>query len=92
MRVGIIRYPGSNCDLDTLKYFKNSFYIWHKETQLPPKTDLIIIPGGFAFGDRVYKKATDNYTINPGSQAINSPVSKVIIEAHKKKNSNYRHM
>ena len=85
MRIGIIRYPGSNCDDDTLKYFKNAFYIWHKETQLPTDTDLIIIPGGFAFGDRVYKKATDNYSINPGCQAINSPVSKVIIEAHKKK-------
>ena len=85
MRVGIIRYPGSNCDNDILRYFKNSFYIWHKETELLPNTDLIIIPGGFAFGDRIYKKATSSYSISPGSQAINSPVSKVILEAHEKK-------
>ena len=29
-RVGIVRYPGSNCDIDTLNYFENSFYKWHK--------------------------------------------------------------
>ena len=59
MRVGIIRYPGSNCDNDTLNYFKNSFYIWHNEINLP-KIDLLIIPGGFAFGYRYYKKRQIN--------------------------------
>ena len=47
MRTGIIRYPGSNCDLDALKYFENSFFIWHKETVLPDDLDLLVIPGGF---------------------------------------------
>ena len=84
MRVGIIRYPGSNCDDDTLRYFKNSFYIWHTETKLP-NIDLLVIPGGFAFGDRCYKKATESYEINPGQMAIDSPVSKLIYEAFKKK-------
>ena len=80
MKIGIIRYPGSNCDSDTLRYFKNSFYIWHTETKLPD-VDLIIIPGGFAFGDRVYEKATDTYTISPGSMALKSPVTEVICKA-----------
>jgi len=84
MRVGIIRYPGSNCDLDTLKYFENSFFIWHKETKLP-QLDLLIIPGGFAFGDRSYKKATGEYIIEPAVQAIACPVTKVIKEAYQKK-------
>ena len=53
MKIGIIRFPGSNCDSDTKRYFKNSFYIWHTETKLPD-VDLLVIPGGFAFGDRVY--------------------------------------
>ena len=57
MRVGIVRYPGSNCDNDTLRYFKDAFCIWHIETKLI-NVDLIIIPSGFAFGDRVYQKAT----------------------------------
>lgn len=84
MKVGIIRYPGSNCDTDTLKYFKNSFYIWHKETKLPD-INLLVIPGGFAFGDRYYKKATEKYEINPGQMAIESPVTKLIFEAYQKK-------
>ena len=83
MKVGIIRYPGSNCDLDTYRFFDDSFFIWHKETECP-KMDLLIIPGGFAFGDRVYKKATDSYIMSPGELAIKSPVTKVILEAYKR--------
>ena len=83
MRVGIIRYPGSNCDSDTKRYFKDSFYIWHTETVLP-EMDLLVIPGGFAFGDRNYLKATGEYEIDPGKMAITSPVTSVILEAHKK--------
>ena len=84
MKIGIIRYPGSNCDFDTLRYFKNSVFIWHKETVLPD-IDLLIIPGGFAFGDRYYEKATESYIISPGQMAIESPVTKVIQEAIAKK-------
>ena len=54
MRVAIVVFPGSNCDRDiavTLEklQFKNTM-VWHKETQLP-KSDLIVIPGGFSYGD-----------------------------------------
>ena len=54
MKSSIIVFPGSNCDRDiaiALKklQFKNSM-IWHKETELP-KSDLIVIPGGFSYGD-----------------------------------------
>ena len=82
MKVGIIRYPGSNCDLDTFRFFDNAFFIWHKET-VCPKMDLLIIPGGFAFGDRIYTKATDKYKLSPGEQAVESPVTQVILKAHK---------
>jgi phosphoribosylformylglycinamidine synthase len=84
MKIGIIRYPGSNCDLDTLNYFENSFFIWHKETELP-EMDLLVIPGGFAFGDRDYVYATGKYTISPGTMAVRSPVTKLIYEAVEKK-------
>ena len=83
MRVGIIRYPGSNCDYDTLKYFKNSIFIWHMETILP-NIDVLIIPGGFAFGDRYYATATADYVIAPGKMAIESPVTNIIKEAAEK--------
>jgi len=54
MRSSVIVFPGSNCDRDiavALKkmQFKNKM-VWHKETELP-KSDLIVIPGGFSYGD-----------------------------------------
>ena len=85
MRIGIIRYPGSNCDFDTLRYFNNSFFIWHKETTFPASIDLLVIPGGFAFGDRLYNSATGDYVISPGTMAIQSPVTSIIREAAKRK-------
>ena len=86
MRVGIIRYPGSNCDFDTQRYF-GGFFIWHTETSFDVLNglDLLVIPGGFAYGDRYYNKATEEYTISPGTMAINSPVTVVIKEAVKRK-------
>ena len=54
MNSTVIVFPGSNCDRDiatALKklQFKNKM-VWHKDTELP-KTDLIVIPGGFSYGD-----------------------------------------
>ncbi len=54
MKSSVIVFPGSNCDRDiafALKkmQFKNKM-VWHKETKLP-KSDLIVIPGGFSYGD-----------------------------------------
>ena len=90
-KVGIIRYPCSNCDLETYRYFKinhetECFFIWHKETDLSllDNMDLLVLPGGFAFGDRIYNKATENYEISPGTMALESPVSVLIEEAVKR--------
>ena len=54
MRSAVIVFPGSNCDRDIAvalekMQFKNQM-VWHKETNLP-KTDLIVIPGGFSYCD-----------------------------------------
>ena len=54
MNSSVIVYPGSNCDRDVAValeklQFKNKM-VWHKETELP-KSDLIVIPGGFSYGD-----------------------------------------
>ena len=86
MRVGIIRYPGSNCDYDTQRYF-GGFFIWHTESSFVVLNglDLLVIPGGFAYGDRYYNKATEQYTISPGTMAIKSPVTAVIREAAKRR-------
>ena len=87
LKVGIIRFPCSNCDFDALKFFKkyghDAFFIWYKERKLPA-LDFLVLPGGFAFGDRVYKKATGKYVIDPGEQAISSPVMKLVHQASKR--------
>ena len=54
MRSSVIVFPGSNCDRDIAValeklQFKNQM-VWHKESKLP-KSDLIVIPGGFSYGD-----------------------------------------
>ena len=54
MKSSVIVFPGSNCDRDIAvalqkMQFKNQM-VWHKETNLP-RSDLIVIPGGFSYGD-----------------------------------------
>ena len=54
MNSSVIVFPGSNCDRDIATalekmQFKNQM-VWHKETKLP-KSDLIVVPGGFSYGD-----------------------------------------
>ena len=54
MNSSVIVFPGSNCDRDIAialekMQFKNKM-VWHKESKLP-KSDLIVIPGGFSYGD-----------------------------------------
>jgi phosphoribosylformylglycinamidine synthase subunit PurQ / glutaminase len=54
MNSSVIVFPGSNCDRDIAValeklHFKNTM-VWHKDNNLP-KSDLIIVPGGFSYGD-----------------------------------------
>ena len=54
MKSSVIVFPGSNCDRDISvalekMQFKNQM-VWHKESKLP-KSDLIVVPGGFSYGD-----------------------------------------
>ena len=54
MNSSVITFPGSNCDRDTdvaLKKFgfKNKM-VWHDDLELP-KSDLVVLPGGFSYGD-----------------------------------------
>lgn len=54
MRVAVIRFPGSNCDADTLRALRGAgataYYVWHRDEDLV-KADAVVVPGGFAFGD-----------------------------------------
>jgi phosphoribosylformylglycinamidine synthase len=61
MNVGVVTFPGSNCDADARHAAKltNEHHgsagtvhqLWHKDTQLPSGLDLVILPGGFSYGD-----------------------------------------
>ena len=57
MRVAVIRFPGSNCDGDVYDVLRNDLMldvdlVWHKHEDLD-HYQAIILPGGFAFGDRL---------------------------------------
>ena len=74
MNSTVIVFPGSNCDRDiatalTKLQFKNKM-VWHKDTNLP-KSDLIVIPGGFSYGDY----------LRSGAIAAKSNILKEVIRA-----------
>ncbi|MDD4309009.1 MAG: phosphoribosylformylglycinamidine synthase I [Candidatus Cloacimonetes bacterium] len=54
MRVSVVTFPGSNCDRDAFEVFSSRGHaakmIWHKDHDLK-KPDLVVIPGGFSYGD-----------------------------------------
>lgn len=55
MRVVVIVFPGTNCDFDTRYAFEKLnqevIMLWHKEENLPENIDLVVLPGGFSYGD-----------------------------------------
>jgi phosphoribosylformylglycinamidine synthase I len=73
MKSSVIIFPGSNCDRDmdvALKKFgfKNQM-VWHNDANIP-KSDLIVLPGGFSYGDY----------LRCGSIAAKSKIIKSVID------------
>lgn len=69
MKTAVIVFPGSNCDRDAqmaLTHVMDSppAMVWHKDGEIPADTDLVMIPGGFSYGDY----------LRCGAIAANSPV------------------
>ena len=55
MKVAVLQFSGTNCEFDA-KYAFDKLgceveVIWHKDTKLPENTDLVVVPGGFSYGD-----------------------------------------
>ena len=72
IRIAIIRFPGTNCDRDTLHVIKNILKIntelvWHTDNNID-KYDVAILPGGFSYGDN----------LRAGIIAAHSPALKII--------------
>lgn len=74
MRVGVVVFPGSNCDRDMAVAFRAAGadvqMIWHKDSTLPEGLDLVGIPGGFSFGDY----------LRCGAIAAQSPICRAVVE------------
>jgi phosphoribosylformylglycinamidine synthase len=56
MKAAVIVFPGSNCDRDCKVAIERSTgahvdMVWHGDTALPEGLDLIVLPGGFSYGD-----------------------------------------
>jgi phosphoribosylformylglycinamidine synthase len=72
--IAILQFPGTNCDLDTKYAFEKlnctTTVIWHKEIELPSNTDLIVVPGGFSYGDY----------LRSGAIAQFSPIMEAVIK------------
>jgi phosphoribosylformylglycinamidine synthase len=66
LKAGIVVFPGSNCDHDCYHVLKHVInihteFIWHEETNLK-KFDLIVLPGGFSYGDYLRTGAVANFS------------------------------
>jgi phosphoribosylformylglycinamidine synthase subunit PurQ / glutaminase len=79
MKTAVIVFPGSNCDRDAqdalTKVTGNTpAMVWHKDGTIPSDTDLVMVPGGFSYGDY----------LRCGAIAGNSPVIEQLV-AHAKR-------
>lgn len=54
-KVGILQFPGTNCEYDTKHAFESlgceTQILWHKEEIIPDGIDLVVVAGGFSYGD-----------------------------------------
>jgi phosphoribosylformylglycinamidine synthase len=78
MKFGIVTFPGSNCDYDTMRAVvdvlgEEGAYLWHKDHDLQD-VDVVVLPGGFSYGDY----------LRPGAIARFSPIMSEVV-AHAKR-------
>jgi len=83
LKVAIIVFPGSNCDHDAYFSFKKILnaetdFIWHKEPNLD-KYDLIVLPGGFSYGDYLRCGAISRFSPVMKSVVANAEKGKLVI-------------
>jgi phosphoribosylformylglycinamidine synthase I len=73
MKASVVVFPGSNCDRDVARTLAKATgrepdMVWHQETNLPA-SDLIVLPGGFSYGDY----------LRSGAMAAHSPVMRAVV-------------
>jgi len=75
MKAAVVVFPASNCDRDAataLEYVtgNKTRMLWHKDSEIPADIDLIVLPGGFSYGDY----------LRCGAMAAQSPIMKTVVE------------
>ncbi len=72
MKVGIVQFPGTNCEYDTQYAFEklgaSTQILWHRETEIPDDIELVVIAGGFSYGDY----------LRSGAIASKAPIMKAV--------------
>lgn len=72
MKVSILQFPGTNCEYDTQHAFEElgatTEIVWHKSETIPADTKLLVVAGGFSYGDY----------LRSGAIAKFSPVMKAV--------------
>jgi phosphoribosylformylglycinamidine synthase len=76
LKAAVVVFPGSNCDRDCAVGVERSTgakvdMVWHGDSELPKGLDLIVLPGGFSYGDY----------LRCGAMAAQSPIMKAVVQA-----------
>ena len=76
MNAAVIVFPGSNCDRDVAVALREisgraPAMVWHGDADLPDRPDLIVLPGGFSYGDY----------LRCGAIAARSPIMRAVVDA-----------
>jgi phosphoribosylformylglycinamidine synthase subunit PurQ / glutaminase len=74
VKAAVVVFPGSNCDRDAAVALREATgeppaMVWHRDSTLP-KVDLIVVPGGFSYGDY----------LRSGAMAANSPIMRDVVK------------
>ena len=78
MKVSILQFPGTNCEYDTQHAFEalgaTTQIVWHKSETIPTDTDLLVVAGGFSYGDYLRSGAIAKFS--PVMKAVNAYADK----------------
>jgi phosphoribosylformylglycinamidine synthase I len=78
VKAAVVVFPASNCDRDAATALEfvtgnKTTMLWHKDSDIPADIDLIVLPGGFSYGDY----------LRSGAMAAQSPIMRTVVERAK---------
>jgi phosphoribosylformylglycinamidine synthase len=80
--VGIVVFPGSNCEFDCQRAFEilgaETAFVWHEDEELP-EVDVVVLPGGFAHGDYLRTGALARFSPIMGAVSRHADAGRLVI-------------